>query len=171
MIVCPTCKHEEIVGALFCSECGATLSHSEVSPTVTLVVENERIPETGALEGKTAAPEDTIPVRGILVSIKILKTGQTIPLEDGEEFILGRVGGKQPILPDIDLTPYGGYEEGISRLHAIIKVTHDQISITDLGSANGTWVNGKKATAHSPYGLENGDILTLGKFQAIILVG
>jgi hypothetical protein len=171
MIVCQTCKHEEIVGALFCSECGAILSYSEVSPTVTLVVENEKITETGALERKNASPEDLTPARDTPVSIKILKSGQTIPLEDGEEFILGRVGGKQPILPDIDLTPYGGYEEGVSRLHAIIKVKQDQISITDLGSANGTWVNGRKAKAHSPYVLDNGDILTLGKFQFIILFG
>ena len=171
MIICPTCKHEEIVGALFCSECGAALSHAEVSPTVTLVVENDKIPDTSSLEDNDPTGGDSLPDKGQLVSIKILKTGQTLPLEDGEEFILGRVGGKQPILPDIDLTPYGGYEEGVSRLHAIIKITHDQVAITDLGSANGTWVNGKKATAHNPYPLKNGDILTLGKFQIISLIG
>lgn len=171
MIICPTCKHEEILGALFCSECGAKLSHAETSPTVTLVVENDSIPETGALAGKASTATDSLPQKGQLVSIKILKSGQTLPLEDGGEFILGRVGGTQPILPDIDLTPFGGYEEGVSRLHAIIKITPDQISITDLGSANGTWVNGKKATAHHPYPLKNGDILTLGKFQVISLIG
>lgn len=171
MIICPSCKHEEIVGALFCSECGATLSHAEVSPTVTLVVENQEIPNTASLE-KPASPEvESNSTSTKIVSIKILKTGQTLPLEDGDEFILGRVGGTQPVLPDIDLTPYGGYEEGVSRLHAMIKITPDQISITDLGSANGTWVNGKKATAHSPYPLKNGDILTLGKFQVISLIG
>lgn len=171
MIICPTCKHEEIFGALFCSECGATLSHAEASPTVTLVVENEEISKTGSLDETTPAEEESISKKSKVVSIKMLKTGQTLPLEDGDEFILGRVGGKQPILPDIDLTPYGGYEEGVSRLHAIIKIASDQISITDLGSANGTWVNGKKATPHHPYLLKNGDILTLGKFQVISLIG
>lgn len=171
MIICPNCKHEEIFGALFCSECGATLSHAEVSPTVTLVVENEEIPKTGTFDETTPIEEKSLSKKSKVVSIKILKTGQTLPLEDGEEFILGRVGGEQPILPDIDLTPYGGYEEGVSRLHAIIKITPDQISITDLGSANGTWVNGKKANPHRPYPLENGDILTLGKFQVISLIG
>ena len=171
MIICPNCKHEEMLGALYCNECGATLSHAEISPTETLVVDNEKIPESGALEGYATNTTDSLPPNSQLVSIKILKSGQTLPLEDGDEFILGRVGGTQPILPDIDLTPYGGYEEGVSRLHAIIKITPDQISITDLGSANGTWVNGKKTTAHHPYPLKNGDILTLGKFQVISLIG
>jgi pSer/pThr/pTyr-binding forkhead associated (FHA) protein len=147
------------------------LGHGDTSPTETLVVDNEKIPESGALEGKASIAVDTLPQSSQPVSIKILKTGQTLLLEDGVEFILGRVGGTQPILPDIDLTPYGGYEEGVSRLHAIIKITPDQISITDLGSANGTWVNGKKTTAHYPYPLINGDILTLGKFQFISLIG
>ena len=33
MILCPTCKHQELTGALFCSECGARLVVSEVPTT------------------------------------------------------------------------------------------------------------------------------------------
>ncbi len=105
-----------------------------------------------------------------LVFFKILETGQTIPLEDGEEFTLGRISGSQPILPDIDLTPYKAYEGGVSRLHATIKIDHDQVTITDLGSANGTRINSKKIAAHQAYPLSNEDILSLGKFKAQILI-
>ena len=171
MIVCPSCKHEEIVGALFCSECGATLSFLEMSPTETLVVETETFQDTSDQEQTASDPNHILPESDTHISIKVLKTGQTILLEDGEEFILGRVGGKQPILPDVDLTPYGAYKEGVSRLHALVKLADDRYTITDLGSANGTWVNDTKTAAHNPYRLENGDILTLGKLKAIILIG
>ena len=77
MIICPTCKHEEMLGALYCSECGATLGHGDTSPTETLVVDNEKIPESGALEGKASLAVDTLPQSSQPVSIKILKTGQT----------------------------------------------------------------------------------------------
>ena len=170
MIVCSSCKHEELVGALFCSECGATISYLETSPTETLVVEKEDFQASMEQKRTTATPNRGLPESGNHGSIKMLKTGETILLEDGEEFILGRIGGKQPILPDIDLTPFGAYEEGVSRLHALVKVAEGRYTITDLGSANGTWVNDTKTSAHNPYPLENGDILTLGKFKAIILI-
>ena len=170
MIICPSCNHEEPMGALFCSECGTPLRHLEVSPTETMIVENEALREQADQDETTADLNNATSQAGKIVSIKILETGQVIPLEDSEEFILGRVGGKQPILPDIDLTPYGAYEAGVSRLHAIIKVLEGHVTITDLGSANGTLINGNKIIAHNPYPLENGDFITLGKFKALILI-
>ena len=35
MIVCPICHHQELFGALFCSECGAELYHLKVTPPKT----------------------------------------------------------------------------------------------------------------------------------------
>lgn len=171
MILCPTCRHEELVGTLFCSECGAELFHLDVSPPKTVLYGTE-IP-SGA--GVTSDPRNTEnsffeAQVTILVFLRILETGQTIPLEDGNEFTLGRISGSQPILPDIDLTPYKAYEGGVSRLHATIKVFQDEVTITDLGSANGTRINSKKIAAHQPYPLSNEDILSLGKFKAQILI-
>jgi pSer/pThr/pTyr-binding forkhead associated (FHA) protein len=96
--------------------------------------------------------------------------GSIIPLEGGLEFTLGRVSGNQPILPDIDLTPYKAYENGVSRLHATIKIDNEAVSVTDLGSANGTRVNGKKVAAHTRQSIQNEDILTLGKFKIQVLI-
>ena len=105
-----------------------------------------------------------------MISLQILGTGQIISLEYAEEFTLGRISGKQPILPDVDLTPYQAYEEGVSRLHATIKITPEQVSITDLGSVNGTQVNDQSISAHDPHPLKNGDIISLGKFKAQIII-
>jgi pSer/pThr/pTyr-binding forkhead associated (FHA) protein len=98
-----------------------------------------------------------------------------LPLPGSEEFTLGRVSGEQPLPPDIDLTPFKGYEAGVSRLHVTVNIDHKVIGgsrawITDLGSANGTLVNGKIIPAHIPVPIENGDYLTLGslKLQAHI---
>jgi DNA-binding winged helix-turn-helix (wHTH) protein len=49
---------------------------------------------------------------------------------------------------------------GVSRRHARIAVTADQVSIEDLESSNGTFVNGKRLTA--PGVLADGDEIELG---------
>ena len=70
----------------------------------------------------------------------------------------------------ISAPSYKAYEGGVSRLHATIKIDREQVTITDLGSANGTRINGKKIAAHQPYSLNDEDILSLGKFKAQILI-
>ena len=68
-------------------------------------------------------------------------------------------------MPDIDLTPHNAYETGVSRLHGSLNISKRPITIQDLGSVNGTRVNGKKLAPHSKTSLSNGDILTLGKLK------
>jgi len=46
----------------------------------------------------------------------------------------------------------------------------DQLMITDLGSGNGTRVNGKKIDPHVPHPIDNGDLLNLGKFKIQIFI-
>lgn len=41
---------------------------------------------------------------------------------------------------------------GISRLHALIRVVGDEITVEDLGSKNGTHVNGSRITRRTPAG-------------------
>jgi hypothetical protein len=165
------CRHEELIGTLYCSECGAELFHLDVSPPKTVLYSQENRPGSGvAPEPAREAKPHLHEKATSLVFLRILETGQTIPLEDGEEFTLGRISGSQPILPDIDLTPYRAYEGGVSRLHATIKINRDLVTITDLGSANGTRINSKKIAAHQPYSLSNEDIISLGKFKAQILI-
>lgn len=167
MIECSTCHYQDFEGALFCSNCGALLGSPEKSPTVTdHFGTHESAPEPQPI--KVEIPSmDTHTAR---VCIKIKENDQIIPLDGTHEFTLGRVSGNQPILPDIDLTPFQAYEGGVSRLHATIQVDTDQVLITDLGSANGTRINGKKMAAHSVLELVDGDMISLGKFQIQILI-
>ncbi len=49
----------------------------------------------------------------------------------------------------------------ISRIHCKISIKDSKYSITDLKSANGTFVNGIRLTANKPFPIKNGDIIRL----------
>jgi hypothetical protein len=171
MILCPNCLHREMVGAYFCSECGAQLVYSTGIPT-------SSIRTTGALKAsqpltKVAPPPVAPPpvASSAQISLNIIVTGDIIPIvHQQDEITLGRVSEGQPIVPDIDLTPYKAYEAGVSRMHASLRILHEMITVTDLGSANGTRINGMKISSHIPHPIKHGDILTLGKFKIQILL-
>jgi len=83
---------------------------------------------------------------------------------DGEAFI-GRRDSKHNA-PDVDLSLWGGYQLGISRRHAKISLSKRQtLQLTDLGSANGTYISGKRLEPFAPYPLLDGDQVTFGKLS------
>jgi diguanylate cyclase (GGDEF)-like protein len=51
-------------------------------------------------------------------------------------------------------------DQGISRLHARVRISGDGFVVEDLKSANGTFVNGHRVTAHR---LQEGDKIQIGK--------
>lgn len=171
MILCHNCLHKEMVGALFCSECGAQLIFDEGIPTSTIKQSSTKdfVPTTREPKAQEAVPQPTpVPPKG-KVTLNIVNYDEILELTSFDELTLGRVSEGQPVLPDIDLSPYKAYEAGVSRMHAAIKIGETAVSVTDLGSANGTRVNGRKISAHIPHPLRNGDILTLGKLKIQVI--
>jgi pSer/pThr/pTyr-binding forkhead associated (FHA) protein len=162
MISCNTCRRTLVTGTLYCTECGAPLIN---------MVENQG--ESSDLEPPEAyevyLPDTKTPMKSV-VSLHIVDFGQIISLTGRQEFTLGRVSGSQSVLPDIDLAPYEAYEKGTSRLHASIKLDGQFVSIIDLGSVNGTYLNGKPIPVHEPQALGNGDIISLGDLKVQILI-
>ena len=57
-------------------------------------------------------------------------------------------------------------DEHVSRRHAVIRVVHGRVEIEDLGSANGTEVNGERIT--QPTTLKHGDTITLGDTELTV---
>lgn len=175
MIVCPNCKHQEFDGALFCSECGAQLVFSSAK-------EAEPVSEDVKTMPVTKSPDKSEPISppsqngskssgaSVGLSLKVVSSGQVIPLSGQNEFTLGRITDGQPILPDIDLSPYEGYAEGVSRLHAAIRITERGVMIVDLGSSNGTRINGQKIVPNVNYPLKDGDIIALGRIKMQITI-
>ncbi len=90
----------------------------------------------------------------------------TICLKSGEQMVLGRAVPMASLIL-LDLSPYGAHELGVSRKHAAIVVrgskrAHDAVWITDMGSANGTYLNGQRITPKIPRRLCNADEICLG---------
>lgn len=86
-----------------------------------------------------------------LVVVQGKPEGKTIPLAI-PQFKIGRGEGCQ-LRPNNDQ---------VSREHAMFEVGSEAVYLQDLGSRNGTDVNGKKLTAHDPYKLKNGDLVKIG---------
>lgn len=154
--VCPKCKHPAEAEALFCIKCGAKLNPASEPVTAEIDVSEGIV---GAAYKPLSSP---LPVLKT-TSIVVMDTGKVIPLAGKDEFILGRKGEGTSPLPDIDLTTGGGLALSISRHHASIKVEGPACFITDLGSTNGTWVNGKKIDPHQAHPLNHGDMISLGR--------
>ena len=166
MIVCSTCKHANMAGAMFCAECGAQLVGKDSLITQTITTDNFKRANLNA-SGDAYQPFDGSDAWG---SIHLLDTGQVLPLSSRSEFTMGRISEGQPIMPDIDLSPYQAYAAGVSRLHAIIKRDGERLIFMDLGSANGTYVNGKRLNPNVEQLIHHGDIVALGKMKLQVLV-
>jgi len=86
--------------------------------------------------------------RALLVRTDAQNAGQVLKL-DGPRYGLGRHPDNQACIDD----------DGISRYHARITVEADKYWVEDLGSSNGTYINGRRVTSCE---LNNGDTLNLG---------
>ena len=166
MITCSNCQHENLSGAVYCVECGAQLDG--VQTLTTMAITDEQISEE--LRRKAPRPEaDSVPVNSWL-SLHLMDSGKILPLASRNEFTLGRLSEGQPIMPDIDLTPYQAYASGVSRLHAVVKRDGSQVMVMDLGSSNGTYLNGRRLNPHMEEALNHGDIVALGKLKLQVLL-
>ena len=166
MIVCNNCQHKNVAGALFCAECGAQLDGVET--LITQAITDEQIAEE--LKKKAPRPDSVSTPVNSWISLHLMESGKILPLMNRNEFTLGRLSEGQPIMPDIDLTPYQAYACGVSRLHAVVKREGSRVLVMDLGSSNGTYVNGRRITPHVEQVLNHGDIVALGKLKLQILL-
>ena len=171
MILCNNCKHQNVDGSVFCSECGSQLSGKDALTTQHI----ETTELHGASKDKVGAQRgdddrfQSFDVSDAWGSLHLLDTGHVIPLQK-KEFTLGRVSEGQPIMPDIDLSAYQAYAAGVSRLHAVIKRAPHHMVFMDLGSANGSFINGRKLPPNEEQQLSHGDIVALGKMKIQVLL-
>lgn len=90
-------------------------------------------------------------------------------LEISDSASLGRTDLRAGIHPTIDLTPYNAGLLGVSRFHAIISRVNTRFHLKDMGSTNGTRINGVKIPSYRLIPFKSGDALRLGHLN--ILVG
>lgn len=94
----------------------------------------------------------------------------TVGLEVKDRIVLGRADPVATYYPDLDLTPYGGQDGGVSRRHAAIIQDSDNkaLYIEDLGSTNGTRINGFSLEPRRRYRVRDGDELELGRVHIVL---
>lgn len=79
---------------------------------------------------------------------------------------IGRGDDDTPV--DIDVSDYEAFEAGVSRQHAALTWEDEGLFVMDLGSTNGTRINGFNLEAHRPYRLRNGDEIELGRLLTTV---
>ena len=166
MIECPSCNHHEFVGTMFCGECGTRLVHA--SPIPTMSISSDKInKEANATKPSPPAGPDLS--TGSLLGLRVVSSGDIISLLGRDNFTLGRSIEGQAVIPDVDLAKFDAYDQGISRMHAELRVEQDGVFVIDLDSANGTIVNGKRIKGQVNSQIYHGDIIQLGRLRLQII--
>jgi signal transduction histidine kinase/pSer/pThr/pTyr-binding forkhead associated (FHA) protein len=83
-----------------------------------------------------------------------------------DEVVLGTISDPGTV----DLRPYQAKENGVSRQHVKLCVIDSALSVVDLGSTNGTEVNGQPLKQDIPYPLTSGDTVKLGSLEFVVRV-
>lgn len=102
------------------------------------------------------------------VILELEDTGEKIKLNGSREYTIGRVSRAQALIPDVDLSRFGAFQKGVSRLHAILKTAPGKNLVMDLESQNGIRVNGVRIPSCTDHPVKNGDTINLGSFKIII---
>ncbi|MEL6309044.1 MAG: FHA domain-containing protein, partial [Chloroflexota bacterium] len=101
-----------------------------------------------------------------VLQLRVSGTSSILNLNAGRQpVVLGRTATNGTSAPDVDLSPFGAFRQGVSRQHASISANRDFVLLTDLNSSNGTFINGMRLPAAQPVPLQHGDVITLGDFK------
>lgn len=106
---------------------------------------------------KTEQLQDT------MAFLKLSDTGHEIKPNNKAELIVGRAYRNSK--PDIDLGPHGGTQAGVSRKHGRFVRQDDEWFVEDLGSTNGTFVDGKKIPANKLIPVQKGTSVRFGQIE------
>jgi hypothetical protein len=95
---------------------------------------------------------------------------ERIVMSEGTIYQLGRfdvVGARKA--EEIDLSPYGALDRGVSRVHATLHLQNDQLYLTDLNSTNGTYLAGQRLKPNEANVIRKGDEVLIGRLPVQIL--
>ena len=177
MVQCPVCRITYVANTIFCAECGLYLPVGErpgTDPLETSEVpwmyeadeahlEDSDVPKTGPL---------TIRLRISCPAASSRRRAKPRELEITllKPIRLGRMDPFHDTYPEVDLTDELAIEQGVSREHACIFRRGNTILVEDLGSTNGTLLNGERLAPYLPVPLKQGDQLQLGKLPIEVLL-
>jgi hypothetical protein len=165
MIKCKECGTPQQDGTLFCNECGSYLLETAVQSTVMLpfsdTAHHVAPPPISKFEPEPLS--NPLPLTFIIPSHR-----RRIQIDLIDQIRIGRADPQSNILPDLNLMDDNG-DMGVSRVHAAIRSTKQGLTIVDLGSTNGTFLNNAPLSPQSAYPLKNGDEIRFGDLLVHVL--
>ncbi|MFT8395159.1 FHA domain-containing protein [Propionibacterium sp.] len=156
MMVCGKCGFKNPDGSNFCANCGVPLGSPSETTSVIPVVDDD-IPRS-EISAEDSAAVSALPEGNALL---IVTRGPDVGaryLLDQEQTTAGRSPDCDIFLDDIT----------VSRHHARFDMHEDRITITDLGSLNGTYVN--RTLVDGSAELRPGEEVQIGKFRMVFFV-
>jgi pSer/pThr/pTyr-binding forkhead associated (FHA) protein len=150
-IYCPECGFQNPETANYCSKCGTALVREE-SGEATMALTPDQLDENGA---DVAAAGISGPA--LVVRSGGGRAGETFHL-DREQTTIGRSPDCDIFLDDVT----------VSRKHAVVKQGPGRLTIEDLGSLNGTFLNRRRIES-GDRDLADGDELQIGKYKLTFL--
>lgn len=140
--------------------CFLALMYLFLLRVVQIVLREMRTPKPASLADGAVAPAAAARRRGPGLRLRLLeptaREGETIPL--GDELTVGRGGGCGIVLAD---------DQFVSTVHARVFRRGDDVFVEDLGSRNGTFVNGQPVDGTMR--LRRGDRVQFGQTVAELL--
>jgi hypothetical protein len=156
-----------------CAQCSYyMLPHEKVCPRCGHPAPDMALVETGIL---TRNPL-TLPAErsgndlfavGAQAVFQFLPSGLCLALPVKRPVILGR-GAPSTAEELVDLTDLNALRHGVSRRHCILQRRDPHLILMDLGSTNGTYLNGMLLRAHQSYTMMDGDQLILGTLRVAV---
>jgi len=160
---CTHCGHENPEGANFCANCGRPLDVRDDHTTGLLraeepeaAMELDRPDPDPSVEGEGPADfslDELDPGTALMVAVRGPNRGARFLL-DGPLTTVGRHPDADIFLDDIT----------VSRRHAEFIRDAEEFRVHDVGSLNGTYVNGERAEERV---LASGDEVQVGKFKLV----
>ncbi len=151
---CTHCGHENPAGANFCGNCGRPLAGEGDTTTGGLRFEETAEPVNASDAGVDVAELEA--GTALLVGVRGPNRGARFLL-DRDVVTVGRHPDSDIFLDDIT----------VSRRHAEFRRDAHRFWVHDVGSLNGTYVNGDRADDQL---LETGDEVQIGKFKLVAFV-
>ena len=153
---CPTCGTRYRPGELVCPHCGFILDSG--GRTRQINVADIRLEQKKQMPGEVFVQAEK--------PITCIFDDRSLLVNVGKSVVFGRRSGiAGDTEPDVDLNPFGAAEKGVSRQHIKIQYKSPLFYVTDLGSSNGTWLNGRRLVPNSGRPLRHGDELRLGQLK------
>lgn len=154
---CPHCGRSNQKHELLCYACGGLLDRTHTASETQALAETNDLTRSDDFYGLESTLELTVRETGYSFNVQ--------PQSCEHEMIMGRSTEGSAMIPDVDLAKVDGEKYGVSRLHLTVRyqARYNTLSVFDLGSANGTYINGQRLHPQEVRVLRNGDELRLGR--------